>query len=360
MTRTDSAAPGAVSTTAGVSKTRTYSPKFTVSYVTDLFGKLRRSERADYADVLAAKAVQRSVVNTMVATVINSRIQIATLQKRLAIARANTESRRKTLAIIERRYGQGLVGPIDVRLGRENLAASQATESALELSLIEARNALDVMLGARPGSSRPLPETLADLPDLEPVPVGLPASLLDRRPDVIAAEMAIKAANERVGVSIAQLYPDLTLSADFGWRSFKSDEVFVNEAWMYSTLLNLAAPIYKGGQLRAQVAGAKGRYEELAADYSSVVLNALREVEDALAGEQLLVVWLGYVESQLTEAMAAEELSRRRYGRGVERILTVLESERRRRIAENELAILKGRIWTRRVNLFLALGNLFG
>jgi outer membrane protein, multidrug efflux system len=109
--------------------------------------------------------------------------------------------------------------------------------------------------------------------------------------------------------------------------------------------------------LRSQVDFAKARHAELAANYANVVLNALREVEDALAGEQLLISQLKHARLQFTEAQAAEKLSRNRYQRGIETLLTVLESERRRINAEVELALLKGKIWTTRVNLYLAIGG---
>ncbi len=105
------------------------------------------------------------------------------------------------------------------------------------------------------------------------------------------------------------------------------------------------------------MAPAKARREETAANYAGVVLTALKEVEDALVGEQLRQKQLEYVRIRFHEAQAAEKLSRQRYQRGLETILTILESERRRRLAENELAILKGQIWTTRVNLMLALGG---
>lgn len=335
----------------------TYTQDLSVAYILDLFGKLKHSEQAAWADMLAAQANEQVLINSIIALVINTRVDIATIQRRLDIARANTESRQKTLEIVERRYKQGLVGPVDVRLARENLAAAKTLEPAIELSLITTHNALDVLLALRPGTSPDLPQTLADLPDLESVPVGLPASLLDRRPDVRAAELALRAANERVGVSIAQLYPDLTLTGNYGFTGDHFEDLFMREAEIYSAIFRVAQPIFKGGQLRAQVRGAEARYAELAADYSSTVLTALREVEDALASEQMLQNQLNYAKNQLFEARAAENLSRQRYQRGVEGILTVLETERRRRIAQEQLAILKGRIWTTRVNLFLALGG---
>jgi multidrug efflux system outer membrane protein len=335
----------------------TYTQDISVSYILDLFGKLKRSERAAWDDLLATKASEQAIINSLIAGVIKARIDIATTQRILAIARADTKNRQRGLEIVERRYKQGLVGPVDVRLARENLAAAKAIEPRIELSLKISNHALDVLLGRQPGSSKNLPETLADLPDLEQVPIGLPASLLDRRPDVVAAELSLESANEQIGVSIAGLYPDLTLTGAVGRSADRWRDIWLHEAETYSAVLALAQPIFKGGQLRARVNAAKGRYEELAADYANVVITAIKEVEDALVSEQLLQVQLEYVQLRFIEASAAENLSRQRYQRGVESILAVLETERRRRIAENELALLKGQIWNQRVNLLLALGG---
>ncbi len=336
----------------------TWTQNISVTYILDLFGKLRRSGRAAWAEVLAAEANEQALINSMVATVINARVNIATIGRRLTIARSNTESRQRTLEIVERRYEQGLVGPVDIRLARENLASSKALEPVIELSLITARHALDVLLARRPGSSDELPKTLEDLPDLGPVPVGLPAYLLDRRPDVRAAEFSLRAANERIGVSIARFYPDLTLTGNYGFSADTIEDIFQqDETEMYAAIFQLAQPVFKGGQLRAQVDAAEARYAELAANYAGTVLTAMREVEDALVTEQMLQTQLEHARVRFREAGAAESLSRQRYQRGVEGILAVLESERRRRMSEEELTVLKGRLWTTRVNLFLALGG---
>lgn len=335
----------------------TFSQDFTVSYILDLFGKLKRTERAAWTDMLATEAGEKTIINSIISGVIRARVDIATIQKRLAIARANTESRQKTLEVVERRYRQGLVGPVDVRLARENLEAAKALEPGIELSLITAHHGLDVLLGRRPGLSELLPETLDDLPNLDPVPIGLPASLLDRRPDIIAAEMSLRAANERIGVSIARLYPDLTLTAGVGRSADKWRDLWIPETETYSAIMRLAQPVFNGGQLRAGIDGAEARYCELAANYAAAVLIALREVEDALVSEEMLQSQLKHIELRLEQARAAENLSQQRYQRGVESILAVLESQRRSRIAENELAVLKGRVWITRVNLFLALGG---
>jgi len=339
------------------SLTTTWSQNISVSYLVDFWGKLRRAKRAAWTEMLAAQANRQAVINSIVATVIQARIDIATAQRRLAIAKANTASRQQTFEITERRYRGGLVGPVDVRLARANLEQARASEPEVELSLAKARSALDVLLGRQPGASENLPQTLPDLPVLTPVQVGVPAALLDRRPDVRAAELALRAANERVGASIAQLYPDLTLTGSYGASSSEWENIWDRQFEVYSAITNLAAPIWKGGQIRAQIKVAKARYEELAAEYAGTVLKAMQEVEDALASEQLLQVQIEHRGRQFEESKAAEELSRRRYERGVESLLTVLESERNRRIAEEQLTILKGRIWATRVNLHLALGG---
>jgi len=337
--------------------TTTWSHNVSVSYLVDFWGKVRRAERAAWADMLAVEANRQAVVNSIVATVIQGRIDIAIAQRRLALARANTESRQQTFNITERRYRGGLVGPVDVRLARASLESARAQEPAVERSLATARHALDVLLGRRPGASEDLPETLPELPDLNPLPVGVPAALLDRRPDVRAAEFALHAANDRVGASIAQLYPDLTLTGRYGASSSRWEDIWDRQFEIYSAITNLAAPIWKGGQIRAQIRAAKARYEELAADYAGTVLKAMQEVEDALTSERLFQVQIEHTRLQFEESEAAEELSRRRYERGVESILTVLESERNRRIAEEQLTILKGQIWATRINLHLALGG---
>jgi len=335
----------------------TFSQNISVSYIADLFGKLKRSQRAAWADLLASRANQQALVNAVISSVVNARISIATLQRSLEITRANTENWTRNLEIIERRYNRGLVGPLDVRLARENLAASKSVEFTTELSLIKAENALDVLLSRRPGQTGRLPQTLGQLPDLRVVPVGVPAMLLDRRPDVSAAEMALQAASERIGVSIAQLYPDLTLSGSVGRSADRFGDIFKHETEIYSAVIRAAAPIFRGGQLKAEVKRRRAVYSELAANYAKVVLTAMCEVEDALANEMLLQSRLEALEVRFSEAVAAERLARERYLRGVGSLLIVLETERRRRSAELELNNIKGQIWSGRVELLLALGG---
>jgi multidrug efflux system outer membrane protein len=336
-----------------------WSQDLTVTYLVDFFGRLRRAQRAAWADLLAADTSRQAVVHSVIASVIQTRVNIATLQRQLDIAQVNIQSWERTLEITEQRYQAGVIGPVDVQLARTNLEAARAQEPLIRQSLALAAHALDVLLARQPGASSVLPETLPDLPQLERVPLEVPAALLDRRPDVKAAEFQLMAANERIGVSIAQLYPDLALTASYGFSSGTWEGIwdFDKQHEIYSGVMALSAPVFRGGSLRAQVRAAKARFEQLAAQYAATVLNAMREVENALVSERAFQEQLEHVVLEVREARAGEELAQQRYEQGVESILTVLEAQRQYRVAEERLAILKGQIWIARINLHLALGG---
>lgn len=334
-----------------------YYHNITVSYALDLFGKLSSLKKAALAEHLAVKSNSLALTNTVIASIINARIQISTLAHQNKILKQTIQSRQQTLEIIDRRYRNGRVDSIDVRLARDNLAVSKAAQEQVNLVLQLSQHNLDLLIGERIGANRNLQSWLSDLPDLQPIPAGIPAGLLDRRPDLIAAEQSLIAQNQRIGASIAQLLPDFTLTGSYGFRSDKFDNLADNDFEVYSFLIRAAQPLFRGGQLKAQVKYNKAKFEELAANYSKLVLNALKEVEDALVTEKSLLEQLKYQKIRFEETSKAEKLSLERYSLGLEPLLTYLESERRRITAENDLIVLKGNLWSNRVNLFLALGG---
>lgn len=338
-------------------RTTTWRHDISVSYITDIFGSLRRSERAAWAQLLAARASEQALTNAVIANVVRARVEISTLQRELDVVDANIRAWLRTLDVIESRYEAGLVGPVDLRLARENLAAERARRPQIQRALQQAQHALDVLLGDRPASTQVLGEITSPLPELADLPIGVPAELLDRRPDVISAEMALVASNEQIGVSIANLYPNLTITGRYGRTGSHYQDLVRDQTEVYGVTANILQQIWQGGALRAQVKGARARYRELAADYAQTVLTAMQEVEDALVAGQTLQEQYQHLRERLEHARRAEELARRRYERGIETILTVLESERRRRAAENALITVEGQIWTERINLFLALGG---
>jgi len=337
----------------------TYAYNFNVSWQADLFGRLKRTRQAQWAQLLAEEAAQEAVVHAVVASVVRARVAVATAFRALEINREITRSWRATTRTVERRYRAGVAGAVELHLARENLAAAQASEVVIGGQLEQARLALDVLVGRRPGSAAMLPDSLPQLPSLEPVPLGLPAALLDRRPDLRRAEMQLEAATYGVGAAIASLYPDLSLTGSAGENGDRIDDLDLSN-FVYNIVANLTGPIFTGGQRRADVAAARARAEQAAAAYAGAVLNALREVEEALVLSDASTSSYELTSERVAEARAADRLAKERYQRGVESLLTVLETERRLRLAEQAIISNTSTVWNTRIDLFLSLGGDWG
>jgi len=215
-------------------------------------------------------------------------------------------------------------------------------------------------VGRRPGSVEMLPNTMPQLPSLDPVPLGLPAALLDRRPDLRQAELQLSAATYGVGAAIANLYPDLSLTGSVGASADRLNDLTISDGLVYNAIANLVGPLFTGGQRRADVDAAKARADQATAMYAGAVLNALREVEDALVFGDYTVKSFNLTTERVAEARAADRLAKQRYQRGVETLLTVLETERRLRLAEQAIITTTADVWNARIDLFLSLGGDWG
>lgn len=335
----------------------TYSDGISVSYQVDLFGKLKRTRQAAWSNLLAEQAARETVEHSVIAGVVRARVQVATAERALAIATEIRSSWENTLATVERRYRSGLVGAVDLHLARENLAGTRAAEVQLAAAVKTSRHGLDVLVGRRPGTGQVLPDTLPELPDLGGVPAGLPAALLDRRPDLVRSEMQLAAATYGVGAALADLYPSLSLTGSAGSTSDSLSNLIDIDSLVYNAVANLIGPIFSGGARRSEVDAARARAEAASASYAGVVLNALREVEDALVKDQANQEKIVHNRNRLSEATSADTLARERYSRGVESFLKVLETERRLRVAEEALIVTRAETWDTRIALFLALGG---
>ncbi len=334
-----------------------YTHYLSASYVVDIFGKLERSNRAAWDDILSAEYSRKALVQGLIAEVVSTRVAIAYISKQLQISKDNTKSWEKTLKVIERRYSNGLTSSLDLRLARENLAASKAQEKVYEEFLNETIYKLDVLLGHNGLAPKELPKLDTPLPIFDSVATSIPAKLLDRRPDLMAMEMKLSAATERVGVSVASLYPDLTLTGTYGYSSGSFDKLTRPGFDIYSLVGGAVMPLFRGGQLKAQVELSEAIVQEMTANYASAVLNAVREVESALMRERVLREKLVDLNKSLLESQASEKLATSRYLKGLESIVTVLDAQRRKRVSQLEVTKTLAQIWQARIDLYLALGG---
>ena len=337
----------------------TYSYSIGASWQADLFGRLERTQQSAWAGLLAEEWSHEAVVHAVVAGVVRARVLVATAGRALEINRQITASWESTLRTVERRYRAGLADAVELYLARENYSSAMASEAVIAGALEQARLALDVLVGRRPGTGPSLPGTMPDLPSLEPVPLGLPAQLLDRRPDLKQAEMQLAAATYGVGAALANLYPDLSLTASVGESGDRTADLDL-ENFVFNIVANLTGPLFSGGQRRADVDAARARAEQAAAAYAGEVLEALREVEGALVAGEASSRNFEFTSERVAEARAADSLAKERYQRGVGSLLTVLETERRLRLAEQAKITATSDLWNARIDLFLALGGDWG
>ena len=334
-----------------------------VSWEADLFGKLRRAERAAAADAFASDADRVALQHAIIAAVVRARVAIATSERQLQLQREIVASRAQTLRVVERRLDRGVEGTglVDVYLARENLEAARAEIPREELRRTQSAHALNVLIGRTPGTSDDLTQNAARvLPSVPPVSapaLGPPADLLDRRPDLQSSEFRLMAATERVGVAIADLYPGLRLRASAGNRSEDLEDLFSVDSLFASIAADLTVRLFEGGRIRAGIDAARARVDASIASYRAGILTAIQEVEDALAAESLGSDRLARLTARADAARAAEKLASERFGSGLETLLRLLETERRRSNADTARIQAEADLWNARINLFLAIGG---
>ena len=195
----------------------------------------------------------------------------------------------RALEITQNRYTAGIAAKTDVLQAQTQLANAKADDAGLQRTRAQLEHAIAVLVGQAPGNF-----TLAAMPDWKPtvpeVPVGVPSTLLQRRPDIAAAERRVASANEQIGVAKAAYYPSLSLNASVGTAASRAADLFSAPAVLWSLGLSAAQVLFKGGALGARVDGATAAYDQTVARYRQVVLSAFQNVEDQLSASRVLQI----------------------------------------------------------------------
>lgn len=336
--------------------TTTLGVSLDVSWEPDLWGGIRAGREAAKLDAVGAASQVEGARLSLSAQVVKAWLATVEAKEQVELAELALETRESSTARIRRRYEAGLRPALDLRLALADQAGSEA-QLALRRQLLDAaRRQLEVLLGRYPeGRLEP-----ADLPAPPPAPdAGLPAELVARRPDLAAAEQRLEAAGLRVTEARAALYPRLSLSASGGTASSELEDLLDSDFSVWSLAAGLLQPIFQGGRLRANVDLAEATAEEAFASYGQAVLGAFREVESALAAEDLLVSQRKALEEAVEQAEAAERLADHRYRTGLGDVLEILESQRSAVDARSRLLEQRRLQLENRVDLYLALGGGF-
>jgi multidrug efflux system outer membrane protein len=327
------------------------------SWEIDLFGRVRRGVEAAEAEVGGAEALLRSARAAVTADVASQYFKLRGSEAALAVARRQIETQRRSLDVTRKLERAGAGARFDIVRAEAALAAVEATLPGIEQRISTARHGLAVLLGKTPQSFTGPAATTASLPRIAQIGVGAPADLLRRRPDIAAAERALAAATARRGVAEAELFPTVRLSGFIGLLAGGFESLFTGGALAFAGGPSLDWGVFDMPRLRAQVRVADARTDVALIDYHRTVLNALRDVEDALVAYGTIRTSLAMRDQQVGASREAARMASVRFREGEGQYLDVLDAERSLYEAEATLVAARADHLLSVVEIHRALGG---
>jgi outer membrane protein, multidrug efflux system len=334
----------------------TFALGLALTWEVDIWGRIRRQTESARADLLAAEWAQRAVLVTVISQVASAYFALRELDKELEIAQRTLESRQKSLRLTQVRLEQGVSTRLDVRQAETLLYTAAATIPLVERQIVQTENAIRLLLAQPPGEIL-RGRILTEQPIPPEIPAGLPAALLERRPDIRASEAVLVSANAQIGAAKALYFPRISITGLLGIESAELDDFVKKSALTWSIGANALQPIFNYGRIRSINEATKASYLGLLAQYEQTIQTAFREVSDALIGyhksreqreqQELLV---GALQDRVS-------LANKRFLGGLDTYLQVLDAERELFDAELELARLQRDERLNIVGLYRALGG---
>ncbi|MFA5591875.1 MAG: efflux transporter outer membrane subunit [Micavibrio sp.] len=322
-------------------------------YELDLFGANRAGLQAAQANKGQAEFTRDATALVVMGDVARAYFNVLNLQERLTIADQNLESGRELLRIVEARFNAGATTALDVSRQKSDLASDEASRAAIEQQFAIAKNALAVLIGEPPQNLSIVAADLRSLP-VPSIAPGQPSELLERRPDIRAAELGLVAANADIGAARAAFFPRLTIGLELGIAATPIGDPATTTL---SLLSGLAAPIFKGGLLEGNLAYSKARREELVETYRKTILTSFQDVEDALAVTKGAQQRENSLNTAVLEARKAYDLSKRQYDAGATDFQILLDARRVLLRAEDSYIQTKNDRLAAAVDLYKALGG---
>ena len=329
-----------------------------LSYELDLLGRVKRLVEAADAQVLASQADRDGVLQMLSAQVASNYWQLRGLDAEMTILNGALDTRRESAQLVEARFNAGLTNELDLARARVELQNAQADLHEVQRQRNGLENSLATLTGKPPAALQlPLSSDPAALPPPPAIPVGLPATLLSHRPDLVSSVAGLRALNAQVGVAEGAFYPSLQLTGNFGYASEKLRDLAQGGSRQFSVgPLALSLPIFDGGRNQANLDLSKARYNEALANHETKLLTALREVEDALSDvEQRQLQGDAQALSQQAAARAYL-VARTRYERGVSNYLDVTDAQRSSLAADRAAVQIKTQRLLATVAVARALG----
>jgi NodT family efflux transporter outer membrane factor (OMF) lipoprotein len=330
----------------------------TSSWQLDLFGRVRRAVEAADAKTLAAMENRHGVALAAVAELAQSYMQLRGTQNRLGIAKRNLRLAEENVELVNTRFGNGVATTLDLAQARGQQATIAATLPPLRIQEAELINAIGLLLGDAPRALETELHRTQIMPrEPRKVPVGLPGTLIHRRPDIREAEAQLHEATAQTGVAVANFYPDVTLNGAVGVESLHLSNLFIPASTAFAVGPSISIPIFEGGRLRGVLTLRESQQREAAIFFQKTVLRAWKEVDDALTAYREAQHQRADVARSVAENQAALQAARQRYSEGAIDFLNVITTQARLLQSENDLADSETRIATNLVNLYRAIGG---
>jgi outer membrane protein, multidrug efflux system len=326
-----------------------------LSFELDIWGRLRRATEAARADLLNAEETRKAVVSTLVSQLAADYLQLRELDYELEISETTLKNRQDFLQLTQQRQLGGVATLLDLRQAEQLVETAAASIPTTRRQIEQTENQIELLLGQYPGPVN-RGRTLIDqhIPD---VPAGLPSALLDRRPDIRAAEQALVAANANIGVAKAAYFPQITLTGSIGGQSSKLSNLFSGPNGTWSFVPQLTQPIFTAGRLRSNVRLAEAQRDQALVAYERSIQTAFSDVSNALIAHQRTRETRLEQERLVATLEDRKRLAYVRYQGGVDTQLNALDADRDLFAAELTLAQVRYSELVSVVQLYKALGG---
>lgn len=342
--------------TASNDTIRNWDATVQLSWELDLFGRLRREDEAALARWLASEQGRRSVVVTLVADIATSYFTLRQYDLELEIARRTLAANAAQVEFYRTRLAGGASNRLELDQAEANRAFTAMRIPDFERRIAQQENALNFLLGRGPG---PVPRGHALTAQAFPpaLPVGLPLQLLERRPDVLAAEQQLVAANADVGAAKALFFPSIGITGAAGSLGRDFSDLGSGDAAIWSASAGLLQPLFRAGSIRFNYQAAQARFEQALAQYRQAVQNSFRETADAIVAIEKARAMRVETEKAVVALQDAAALARDRYEGGLSSYLDILIADQQLFDAELQLAEVRGAEYKAQVSLYRALGG---
>lgn len=328
-----------------------------IAWELDVWGRVRAANDAASQEFIAAEFDYAGARLSLVAQTAKAYFFVIKTQQLYELASASLDSYRQTGVVVQAFFDQGLVGIQDVSSARAQMSNAAAVAESARVAHLQALRSLEELLGRYPEAAADVASQFPPLP--APAPVGLPSEVLERRPDIRAAEMRVAAAFDSVQAAKMARLPRLSLTGQAGGVGDDLASIVNPSNLIWNAVSNLMFPLFDGGKLEAQVDAANANQRAALAQYQKIALRAFNEIESALSLESSLRQQMHFNRNAYQEAYRAEQISLETYQSGQGNLLDVQQLQRQTLASKRALLDAEHAIFVQRINLYLGLGGAF-